>query len=130
MKLIYLPLLILLSLSKTTPADPIDKVAELMGKGNAHELAKLFASSIDISIADEENTYSKTQAEIILEKFFSENKPESSKVLHKVNSNANYHFGVVILNTDKRLYRVAFTLKDVGGEMQLIELRFETDKVK
>lgn len=130
MKLLYLPLLTLLSLFNATLADPIDKVADLIGKGNAHELAKLFASSVDISTADEENTYSKAQAEIIIEKFFTDNKATSGKLLHKVNSNANYGFGVVILTTDKGPYRVAFTLKDNGGEMQLIELRFEVDKGK
>jgi hypothetical protein len=130
MKLLYLPLLAFLALFNTTAADQIDKVAELLGKGNTHELAKLFAPNVEISIGDEENTYSKTQAEIILDKFFTQNKPNGSKVLHKVNSNANYHFGVAIINTDKGPYRIAYNLKGEGAAMQLIELRIEVEKVK
>jgi hypothetical protein len=130
MKLIYLPFFALMCLFNTISAEPIDKVAELIGRGNVQELAKMFASSVDIGIADDEATYSKAQAEIILERFFANNKPTGGKLLHKVNSNASYHFGVIILNTDKGPYRVAFTLKDNNGEMQIIEIRFETDKGK
>jgi len=129
MKLLYLPLLIL-SLFAATPADPIDKVAELIGKGNIHEIAKLFAPDVELTLMDDVNTYSKAQTELILEKFFAQNKPISYKMLHKVNSSANYRFGVVIITTDKGTYRAAFTLKGTDANTQLIELRIETEKVR
>ena len=110
--------------------DPVTQFAELLGKGNSHEMARFFAPTIELTLLDDANTYSKAQAEIILDKFFTLNKPNSSKMLHKINSNANFSFGVVILNTDKGPYRAAFTLKDNGGALQLIELRIETVKVK
>jgi len=131
MKLIYLPALILLFLLPGfAPADPIDDVASLLKQGNTKELAKLFAPSIEISLMDDENIYSQAQATLILDKFFSRNKPKSIKLLHKVNSSANYRFGVFILNTDNGLYRVAFTLKGSDEKMNIIELRIENEKVK
>jgi hypothetical protein len=51
-------------------------------------------------------------------------------MLHKVNSSSSYRLGVVIINTDKGVYRAAFTLKDTNGNLQLIELRVESEKVK
>jgi len=79
---------------------------------------------------DDENLYSKTQAGLILDRFFSQNKPTSVKVLHKVNSSQNYVFGVIILNTQKGPYRIAVTLKQTGNTSELIEMRVETEKVK
>ena len=113
-----------------TPADPIDNVANLIKQGNTKELSKLFAATVEITVMDDENSYSQTQATVILDKFLSANKPKSIKLLHKVNSSASYHFGVYILTTDKGLYRVAFTLKDIDHKMSLIELRIEDEKVK
>ncbi len=70
------------------------------------------------------------QAEPILDKFFDENKPKSVKILHKINSNANYRLGVLIMNTNKGVFRISFTLKQTGGNLVIIELRIEKDRVK
>ncbi|MES2111432.1 MAG: DUF4783 domain-containing protein [Bacteroidota bacterium] len=129
MKLLYMPLFVLLYLIPVT-AGPIERVAELMRQGNVAELTKLFAANVEITIQDEENLYSKTQAGLILDKFFSQNKPTSVKVLHKVNSSQNYIFGVIILNTQKGPYRIAVTIKQTGSTPELIEIRVETEKVK
>jgi hypothetical protein len=130
MKPFYLLMLILFLFPSTSPVDPIDKVAGLIKQGNIHELAKLFASNIEITILGDENVYAKDQAELIVDKFFSQNKPKTVKVLHKINSNPNYRFGVLIVNTDKGPYRVAYTLKGTGGDLTIIELRIEAEKVK
>jgi len=129
MKLRYAPILFLLFMFPALcVAGPIDKIAELIKQGNVHELSKFFSPNIDISVLDDTNVYSKTQSEMILQKFFSNNKPLSVKVLHRINSNANYNFGVLILTTDKGKYRVAFTLKGAEATMTMIELRIETEK--
>jgi hypothetical protein len=124
-----LPILVLLYLVPSVClAGPMDKIAELIKQGNAHELSKYFAASIDITVLENTNVYSKTQAEFILEKFFKENKPQSVTLLHRVNSSASFNFTVLLLNTDKGKYRVACTMKEVEKEMVIIELRIETEK--
>jgi Domain of unknown function (DUF4783) len=131
MKFPYLPLLFVLCLVQVTSiADPIDKVADLIRMGNVHELSKLFAPNVEITILDEQNVYSKTQAELILDKFFNENKPRTIKMLHRVNSSSNYRFGVLILTTQKGIFRIACTLKQTDGNLMLIEMRIETEKVR
>jgi len=129
MKLLYMPIFVLLYLIPVA-AGPIERVADLMRQGNVAELTKLFAANVEITIQDEENLYSKTQAGLILDKFFSQNKPTSVKVLHKINSSQNYIFGVIILNTQKGPYRVAVTIKQTGATSELIEMRIETERVK
>jgi hypothetical protein len=131
MKLFYLSIFIILfSGPAIPPADPIDKIADLIRHGNIHDLAKQFAPNVEIAIPDNENVYTKAQAEIILDKFFSQNKLRSVKMLHKVTSNPFYRFGVLIVSTDKGPYRIAYTLKDTGGSLLIIELRIEVEKVK
>lgn len=127
MKKIYLPLFFMICLLPgIAAADPIDKVAALIKQGNTRELAKIFAANVEMFILSDENVYSKAQAEVVLDKFFMQNKPKAVSMLHRVNSNQNFRFGVLILTTDKGSFRVAFTLK----EEFLIELRIETEKVK
>lgn len=131
MKLLCLPMLLILYMAPARPvADPIDKVAELIRQGNIRELSKMFAANVEIAMQEEENVYSKVQAGLILDKFFSQNKPVSVKMLHKINSNPNYLSGVLILTTSTGPFRVAYTLKQTEGSLMLIEMRIETEKVK
>lgn len=125
-----MPLLIILYLlpAVAVAQNPIDKIAELVKQSDIAELEKYFAPNVDITILKEENVYSKTQASIVLNKFFTQNKPKAVKVLHKVNTNNAYRFGVLLLTTDKGIYRVSFTLNGANGAMQIIDLRIEAEK--
>jgi len=131
MKLLYLFLPMLLSpFVFTNAADPIEKTAELIRQADIHELAKSFASTIELNILDEENIYSNTQAELVLANFFSHNQPKSVKILHRITSNPNYRFAVLILTTDNGVYRISFSLKSNKGQFEMNELRIETEKTK
>ncbi|MDN3581157.1 DUF4783 domain-containing protein [Mucilaginibacter flavus] len=132
MKLLYLSSFIFLLLVSTkASADAIDNVANLIKQGNAKEIAKLFAPNVDITLMEDENTYPREKAATILEDFFAKNKPQSIKLLHKVNSSSSITLGVYILTTtDKKEYRIAFTLKNINGSMSIVEFRIEDEKVK
>jgi len=128
MKILYLSLLAVFI--QATTANPIDRIAQLIGKGRVHEYAKMFAPTIELTMNDEVNTYSKAQAELILDRFFTENKPLSSTIRHKVSASSEYQYGVVVINTGKVVYRVAFTLKINDHTSELIEFRIENEMVK
>jgi len=131
MKKLYLSFFIIfITFRSFAPDDPINKVAGIIRQGNMHELSALMAESVEIAIPGNENTYSKAKAEAILTNFFNQNRPVSVKVLHKINSNANYQFGVLLTNTGRGVYRIAITMKEINGVLQLIELRIEPEKVK
>jgi hypothetical protein len=131
MKKRYLPFFIIfITFRSFATDDPINKVAGIIRQGNMHELSTLMAESVDVVIQGNENTYLKAQAEVVLNNFFSQNRPLSVKVLHKINSNPHYQFGVLLMDSGKGAYRIAFTLKEISGKLQLIELRIETEKVR
>ena len=131
MKKVCLCLFLLLCAAPTFAGDgPVSKVAGIIRSGKMSELTALMAENVEISITGDDNTYPKTQATGILTAFFNQHKPLSVKVLHKINSNPQYRFGVLLINTGKGVYRVALTFKEVNGAFQLIELRIEPEKVR
>lgn len=105
--------------------DYITEISTQFALGNTKELSKYLSSSINLSLKNNENVYSKAQTEIILEKFFKENNPQSSKITHRLSNNSNYEHAVLLLNTDKGDYRIAIALKDSDRQLQLIEIRIE-----
>jgi hypothetical protein len=131
MKQRYLSLIVIFIAAQAVAAsDPISKVAGIIRQGNMHELSAMMAGSVEISVPGDDNTYSKNQAEAVLSNFFRHNKPLSVKVFHEINSNPHYRFGVLLMNTGRGVYRIALTLKQINGALQLIEFRIETEKVK
>ncbi len=130
MRLLGLLLPMLLSFVFANVEDPIDKTAELIKLGDIHELAKSFASTIELNVIGDENIYSSAQAELILTNFFKNNQPKSVKILHRISSNPNYRFAVLILTTVNGVYRTSFSLKNINGQFELNELHIETEKTK
>ncbi len=131
MKLRYLSVFIILYLFPALSfADPVDGVAALIRKGNIHELSKLFAPNVEVLMMADDNVYSKEQAEVMLDKFFSQNKPVSVSLLHKVNSSRTYQFAVLIVTTARGNFRVTYTLKGTQNNLMLIEMRIEPERVK
>ena len=109
-------------------SDAIDSAAELIKSGNIHELAKRFASTVEITILNEENIYSATQAELVLQNFFKSNPVKSVAVVHKVTSNPNIRYAVLSLVTATTTYRTSVSLKLVNGQFLLNEIKIENEK--
>ena len=131
MKLLHpFVLLIPLFFMSATPADVIDRTAELLKDGNAHELAATFSSSIEMTILGEDNVYSNSQAEQALAEFFKRCQPRSAKVLHRITSNTHYQYAVIILGTSNGNYRTCISLKSANGKFEVSELRIEAEKTK
>jgi ABC-type branched-subunit amino acid transport system substrate-binding protein len=121
-------LLFLASFSSAFLADPIDRIAVLLRQGQANELVKQFAASVELSILNDEKVVSKAQAETMLNAFFTANKPVSAKVIHRVNTNPNLHFAVAQLRTSGGNFRISYSLKNTNGNPELTELRIEAEK--
>jgi len=131
MKRRYLFLFILLfGIIPAVNADPIDGVVWLIKQGNMTRLSQLFESTMEISLNNQEDTYSRAQATTLLTKFFDEHKPVKITLLHKVNTNQKFLFGVAIMNSRNGNYRIAYTFNEIGGSMKIIEMRIDTEKGK
>lgn len=130
------PLLVVLFLflyfpsNKSLQADIVDDLGVQFKNGNSKEVAKHFAPSIELLIIDEEDVYSKAQAEQILKDFFVKNPPSKTSIVHRLTNNPNYRLGILSLITKNGKFRVTITLKlaKSANVFLITELRIETDK--
>lgn len=130
MKRFYLVSLFLLLLATAVNADQIDSIAWLIKQGNSQRLSQLLSPTVEITLNDQENTYSKRQAIEVITKFFNEHKPVTSKLLHKVNSGSKFLFGVVIYTSTNGVYRIGYTIDITQKSTRIIELRIDAQKTK
>ena len=87
-----------------------------------------FTSTVELIILNEEDVYSKVQAEIILKDFLGKHQPKSARVIHRLDSNPSYRFAVIELDTEDGKFRTTISLKDTGGRFLITEMRIEFDK--
>jgi hypothetical protein len=108
--------------------DIVDSLSTLFKSANSKEIGKSFSPSVELTINEEEDVYTKAQAEQILREFFTKNAPVNSTVVHLINTNPNYRFGILSLSTKTGKFRVAITLKKTANTFFITELRIEPDK--
>jgi len=110
-------------------ADIVDDLAVQLKTGNSKEIAKSFASSVELLIVDQEDVYSKAQAEQILKDFFVKNPPLKVAIIHRSNSNPNFRYGIFSLQTKAMKYRVNVTLmyQKTANSFLITELRIEKE---
>ncbi|SCC01663.1 protein of unknown function [Chitinophaga costaii] len=112
--------------AKTAPAGTFDLVVSAIKQGNVSGLTPYLDNTIEINISGKSNSYSKTQAEVILKEFFSKNQVKSFDLLHQGEGGGGSRFGIGNMNTAAGAYRTYFLLQKKGSSMVLNELRFET----
>lgn len=102
----------------------IDDVIAAMKAGNSGSVAKYFDNSVEISMPDKSNSYSKSQAELVLKDFFASNPVKSFEIIHK-GENAGSQYCIGTLQTKSGAYRTTIFMKQKGERQVLQELRFE-----
>ncbi|MBC7889386.1 MAG: DUF4783 domain-containing protein [Ferruginibacter sp.] len=102
----------------------IDEVITAMKTGNSAQVAKYFDNSVEVSMPDKSNSYSKSQAELVLKDFFISNPVKSFEIIHK-GENAGSQYCIGTLQTKNGSYRTTIFMKQKGDRQVLQELRFE-----
>lgn len=111
-------------LSSFTFFSSIDEVITAMKAGNAADIAKFFDNTVEINMPDKNNSYSRSQAELVLKDFFSSNGVKSFTVIHKgENSGSQYCIGTLV--TRNGTYRTTIFMKQKGDKQVLQEITFE-----
>ena len=108
-------------------ADIFDDLALAIKGGNSREIANYFNSSIELTTPSSEGFYSKSQAEIILKKFFENYPCNSFNIAHRGSSSAGSKYAIGNYNSNGNSFRVYIYMKDNGGKSILHELKFEKD---
>lgn len=73
---------ILCSANNTNAQIP-DEILISLENGDSKKLSQYFNQNIELVVLEDDNVYSKAQAQQIMSKFFSNNKPESFTVIHQ-----------------------------------------------
>ena len=120
---LVLPVLIVFLSSLIVNAG-IDEVVAAMKAGNSVMVAKYFDNVVDISMPDKSNSYSKSQAEMVIKDFFTSNPVKSFEIIHK-GENAGSQFCIGTLQTKNGAFRTTIFMKKKGDIQVLQELRFE-----
>lgn len=105
--------------------DVIDDISSCIKGANTKELSKYFSSTVSMTLVNDEGIYSRVQAEIILRDFFSRNPPTNVKISHRLDSNPNFRYVVLNLETAKDTYRVSYKLTNNDNEFKVTEFRIE-----
>jgi type II secretory pathway pseudopilin PulG len=123
MKKAILSLLIVAILSSFTLIS-FTEVVSAIKAGNAAEVAKYFDNTVEITVAQKTNSYSKKQAELVLSDFFQTNSVKSFDVIHQSENSAS-QYCIGNLTTINGVYRTTIFMKQKGNKQVIQELRFE-----
>ena len=102
----------------------IDDVIRAIKSSDAKQLSKFFDNTIEITLPEKSNTYSKSQAELVLKDFFTNNVIIDFEKIH-TGENAGSQFIVGTLTTKNGNYRTTIYMKQKSDKQLLQELRFE-----
>lgn len=98
-------------------------IVNAMKSGSSSEVAKYFDETVEITFSDKSSSYSRKQAERVLNDFFVSNPVSNFEVIHQSeNGDSQYCIGNLI--TKNGTFRTTIYIK-LHGQKQLIqELRF------
>jgi len=102
----------------------IDEIIGALKTGNATQIAKYFDNTVEITLPEKSNSYSKSQGEMILKDFFNTYPVKSFEILHKgQNAGSEYFIGKLVTKTGT--FRTTVFMKQKGDRQTLQEIRFE-----
>ncbi len=102
------------------------EVVKAISSGDAAGLARYFDNTVEIALPQKTGSYSKTQAELVIRDFFSNNPVKSFKLLHQGEKGGS-EYCIGKLETRNGTYRTTFFMKNKGERQILQELRFESE---
>lgn len=120
--------LLMVSNQKTLGQEFLKNIEDAIKIGNAKKICAYSDKYIDLTFSENTNTYSKKQAEIIIQKFFSKVEPKDFSKINKGISHTNntiYYIGT--LSTSNGTYQVYMFFLIRNATYYLKELRFEKE---
>ncbi len=123
MKNLLLSLFLFLSFSSFTSLS-FTEVINAIRSGSASEVSKFFDNTVEITLPGKSNSYSKSQAELVLHDFFASNRVKAFQLIHK-SDNTGSQYCIGNLDTENGLFRTTIYMKQKGDKAVVQELRFE-----
>jgi hypothetical protein len=126
-KIFLLPLMLMfitvIAANQTIEQIPGEIISSLK-TGNAKVLASFFNQNVELVILNDDNVYSKAQAEQIVSVFFARNVPEKFTIIHQ-SGKEGAKFVIGQLTTKQGPFRVTFLLKKTEEKEIIHQLRID-----
>jgi Domain of unknown function (DUF4783) len=117
--------LLLSSFSISQNTSGIDDVIGALKTGNVNELSKFIDDDgLEVTLPDKSNSYSKSQAVMVLKDFFSNNGVKNFEVKFK-GDKGNGQFCVGTLQTRSGNFRTHIYMKTVGTKQVIRDIKFQ-----
>lgn len=113
-------------LSSFTSQTGIDEVIGALRSGNSSQLSVYFDESVELTLPDKSDSYSRAQAQLIVKDFFGNNKVKGFELKHKGDSPGGGHFCIGTLQTDAGNFRSTVFMKLKNGKEFVKEIRFQS----
>ena len=104
--------------------DVINQVKETIKAGSAKELSRFLNSTVDVTLDDGAQSYSKAQAEFVFRDFFKQHPPGEFNIIHQGTSKGGQTFGIGQYKSGTDVYRVFMKIKTVGNDQLVHEISF------
>jgi len=124
MKTILLALCLAIITPAKIPGFSFSEIIKAIKSGNAKDVAKYFDNTVEITLPNKSNTYSKSQGEMVIRDFFSLNSIKNFELIHQ-SENAASQYCIGNLNTGNGTYRTTIYMKQKGDKQLVQEIRFE-----
>jgi Domain of unknown function (DUF4783) len=115
----------MLLLSSFDQQSSIDGVIGALKSGSASELSKFFDDNIEITLPVKSDSYSKAQAQVIVNDFFANNGVKGFELKHKGDSPGG-HYCIGTLQTKSGNFRAHVFMKSKGNKEVVKEIRFQS----
>ncbi len=123
---LILTLIGLFTICTSLQAQVPDEIIVGLRTGNASSLAKYFNQNVELVVLDNENVYSKAQAEQVLVDFFKKNPPQKFVIIHQGGKDdSSYVIGNLQVPSNK--FRVYFLIKTKNNMPYIHQLRIEKE---
>lgn len=117
--------LVFFTIAAVANLDIFDEIGGAIRSGDSHAISKFFGTNVDLTIVNQEEMYSKAQAEQLLKDFFTKNTPVTFVIIHRGVSKEGSKYAIGTLTTSQGVaYRTYFYIKQNGNASLIQELRF------
>ncbi len=109
----------------------LDDITFAFKNADQRTLSKYFGNKIEITLLDQSNVFSKSQAEMVMKDFFGKYDPIDFQILYKNNPSSDAaRFAIGQLDTRAGKFRIYFILKTSESGVYLQEMRFEQERTR
>ncbi len=116
----------LFSFSLLSAPGAMDDIVNAVKAGNSKAISTYFTDNVDLKVLQQEDVYSKAQAELIVKDFFSKHAVKSFNIDHK-STKTDSQFAIGKLETSNGKFRVYFLLKKSADKFKIQQFRIEPE---